>query len=420
MRARYRGFDARNNAVWTPDGHVAYHTAALGVVLNLSTNQQRFFFGHTDDVVSMAQHPGGRLIATGEMGRYPTVRVWDAASVRWEDDAQPTAAREVACIRVKSLRRAATALAWSPSGNRLAVVGQDDEHTLHVFDLTATIESYAEGGGDSGRPRPPQPLGSSTTHGNKVLDCAWRNEDTVGVVGVKFACFAAVQGGGGGVTTERGLFGRKGKIEAIIAATPLPDGTLLTGSASGRLYTWSGRQVSRAVRAHRGAVYALSYDADSDTVYSGGRDGFVRAWTPSLDAKGSLSLKGHATAPTRVRAVQRSPARGELIVGTYGGQLLTASDALDSGADVVLSSHYYGELWAVDVHPSEPLAVTAGDDSVVRVWDLHSRTCLRSADVGTWVRTVGWSPDGAHIACGTGGRLGGKIPKVRFPPCQQS
>ena len=39
---------------------------------------QRFFRHHDDDVVSLAVHPDGRHVATGQCGRNPAVLVWDA------------------------------------------------------------------------------------------------------------------------------------------------------------------------------------------------------------------------------------------------------------------------------------------------------------------------------------------------------
>ncbi|CAN0023947.1 unnamed protein product, partial [Discosporangium mesarthrocarpum] len=39
----------------------------LGVVYHPSTHSQRYYQGHSDDIVSLAVHPGQVLVATGEV-----------------------------------------------------------------------------------------------------------------------------------------------------------------------------------------------------------------------------------------------------------------------------------------------------------------------------------------------------------------
>ena len=63
----------RGNVAYSSEGKVVYHTASLGVILNGST--QRFHQGHTDDIVSFAMDPKGRFVATGQMGKKPSVHM---------------------------------------------------------------------------------------------------------------------------------------------------------------------------------------------------------------------------------------------------------------------------------------------------------------------------------------------------------
>lgn len=53
----YRGYDCRNNLFYTSSGEVVYHVAAVGVVYNRSAHSQRFYTGHTDDILCLALHP---------------------------------------------------------------------------------------------------------------------------------------------------------------------------------------------------------------------------------------------------------------------------------------------------------------------------------------------------------------------------
>jgi len=49
------------------NGNIVYHAAALGIVLDLASNTQRFFNQHIDDITAMDVHPNGVLVATGEV-----------------------------------------------------------------------------------------------------------------------------------------------------------------------------------------------------------------------------------------------------------------------------------------------------------------------------------------------------------------
>ena len=80
-RYGYRGHDARMNVYYTATGDVVYHAAAVGVVMNPQTRQQRFFINHTNDISCLAMHPDGDLIATGQTGKDPRICVWRASTL---------------------------------------------------------------------------------------------------------------------------------------------------------------------------------------------------------------------------------------------------------------------------------------------------------------------------------------------------
>lgn len=74
----YRCEDCRNNLRYTRDDDIAYHAAAVGVVLSVSpdgTKKQRFNVIHTDDIISFAMHPSEELVATGQVGAKPKIQV---------------------------------------------------------------------------------------------------------------------------------------------------------------------------------------------------------------------------------------------------------------------------------------------------------------------------------------------------------
>lgn len=63
----FRSFDSRNNLKYTASNEVLFCTAGVGVVLNPKSVKQRFFNKHREDIVALALHPDGDIVATGQM-----------------------------------------------------------------------------------------------------------------------------------------------------------------------------------------------------------------------------------------------------------------------------------------------------------------------------------------------------------------
>ena len=47
----YRGHQCRNNLFYTVNKEVVYFVAGVGIVYNHKEHTQRFFLGHTDDII---------------------------------------------------------------------------------------------------------------------------------------------------------------------------------------------------------------------------------------------------------------------------------------------------------------------------------------------------------------------------------
>ena len=50
----YRGHQCRNNLYYTTSGEVVYFVAGVGVVYDVTNKTQRFFLGHSDDIIRYA------------------------------------------------------------------------------------------------------------------------------------------------------------------------------------------------------------------------------------------------------------------------------------------------------------------------------------------------------------------------------
>lgn len=67
LSVSYRGYDCRNNVLYSQSGEVLYHVAAVGVAYNRQLHRQRFYLGHDDDILSLSLHPLKDYAATGQV-----------------------------------------------------------------------------------------------------------------------------------------------------------------------------------------------------------------------------------------------------------------------------------------------------------------------------------------------------------------
>ncbi len=66
-----------------------------------------------------------------------------------------------------------------------------------------------------------------------------------------------------------------------------------------------------------------------------------------------------------------------------------------------MQGHLEGELWGLDTHPAQPVAVTVSDDRTLRVWDISAEhKMLNYRVLKKPARCACFSPDGKAIAIG--------------------
>ena len=143
----YRCHDVRNNLRYTQNDEIAYHTAAVGIVLNPIANTQKHFISHTDDIIAFDVNVSGTMAATGEVGRTPLMTVWNTDTME--------------CVKsFKGLfKKGISNVAFSPDGSKVAGVGVDEDHCVFVYDI----------GKGSGKPGPMQNVYASGKAGKETF-----------------------------------------------------------------------------------------------------------------------------------------------------------------------------------------------------------------------------------------------------------
>lgn len=341
----YRSHDCRQNLCFTSDSNeIVFMTAAVGVVHNISQNTQRLFGGnenrhtknfHSDDIVSLAIHPNRKLVATGEVGKNPSIFVWDSTN--------PSSA--VSHLKQGTNSRAVKSLAFSASGRLLAASGGDDKHTIHVWEWETgkKVQTFESG---------TEPIYN--------MEFSAKDEETLAYCGKNGLKLLDVGSG----KLHKGIFGKHG-IKDIYCLSFQKDGHCITGAQDGSVQKWNGTSISKELKAaHKGFVLAVM--ARDEVVATAGKDNKLNLYDDSLKFLQSYTLPYYAMSLDIDSDLT-------VLIGTRSGEVLRTKG---TGVESILTTHKDGEVWGLDIDEKEQVVVTTCDDNQILAYDLKTHKLL--------------------------------------------
>uniref|UniRef100_A0A3B4GUS1 EMAP like 6 n=1 Tax=Pundamilia nyererei TaxID=303518 RepID=A0A3B4GUS1_9CICH len=379
----YRGHQCRNNLYYTAGKEVVYFVAGVGVVYNTREHSQRFYLGHNDDIISLALHPERSLVATGQVGKDPYVCVWDTFTAQTVSLLRDGHTHGIAC------------LAFSADGQ---VTHTHTQSKTMIFKDKAGIKCKFSG---------------NSLDLRAVFWVYW-DPDYDSARGFWSLC-------GNALTPKRGIFGKTGDLQTILCVASAKDDITYSGALNGDIYVWKGLNLIRTVQsAHSAGIFSM-YSCEEGFA-TGGRDGCIRLWDVDFKPITKIDLR-EAEQGYKGLSIRSVCWRADrILAGTQDSEIFEVMVRDRDKPLLIMQGHSEGELWALDVHPKKPLAVTGSDDRSVRsVLSLDCESCKATVaecengstelrdmtevvhikDRKEVIHEMKFSPDGAYLAVGS-------------------
>ncbi|EGR30797.1 hypothetical protein IMG5_123400 [Ichthyophthirius multifiliis] len=366
----YKPNNKRDNQL--PDGDISLTYCHGYRFFYIQDNcRDMFFIKHIEDIVSFDLHPQRTIAATGQMAAKGKAKcidifVWDVET------------NEIKANFNDFHRRAVVLLKFSPNGQLLLSVGQDDDNSLAIYDWQAK-----------------RLVTTSQVDKAKVTSAAWKNETEFVTTGFKHVKFWTLSG-----RNAKSVIGKVTSSQKFVSqySSIYAENICFTGGADGNVYQWSGSAGTALKGAkHDKTVQTFGYDSKCKTLYSGGLDGKILKWIIQggnakpegllVDLSGQTSIQ-QLEFPSGVVSLDLQNNTKNVLLGTVGGQIIEFSN---NKCNLLLQGHFDGELWGLATSPNKDMIVTSGGDKTIRLWDINkNKMVVSTKPLNKDVRAVDW------------------------------
>jgi microtubule-associated protein-like 6 len=430
-----RGHCGLNTVHLNEKGHAVYAAASV-VIVQDGDKQLHHFQGHDDDVLCIAMSDDCLLAATGQVGEKGAVCIWLWNTVEYNREGRIDFPRDGGIYALSF----SPMVGDENVPLFLASIANDEDCTIDIWDMREgmrNIKLLTSIAGDTARIlsiawnpfHQDEALGSLVTCGDKHLQFwtfaqeARSEEDLAASDGREAAVHIIRHQPSWKDTTKQTALCVSFLQNTVAEPEPddkSPHGYTLTGMQDGSIFLWKWHPDDGSVfvikvlpAQHDGPIFTLC--TKGNYVLTGGNDGFVKIWSLKSFGDGApaqkqihLSTEGYSNrsngscvskilSPSVRSLCAQLEKKKEEEEGDEGGRgdtdnliilaatasneiyemMLTANSVRRSR--IIVQSHGGRNLQALATHPVKDWFATTGDDCVVRMWNLATRSCSHAA-----------------------------------------
>jgi len=344
----------------------------------------RYIFGHSSDIYSIAFNQEGQLLASAS--HYDTiVTLWDISN--------PTDPSQLTTLEGHT--NGISSVAFSPDGNTLASASYDD--TVILWDV-----SY---------PTAPHQLATLKAHNNRdVLSVAFSPDGETLASGS--ADTTVILWDVRNPAAPSRLTTLEGHSSDVWSIAFSPDGeTLASGSADATIILWNIKDINApsqftTLEGHSSDVWGVAVSPDGQILASGSADDTSILWNiknPTFPSQ-LTTLEGYSD---WVRNVAFSP-DGETLASGSADTTVTLWDVRDptTPSKIRTLEGHSSDVWSITFSPDGKILASAGSfDHTIILWDVinpfTSARLVKLERHDESVTSVAFSPDGETLASGS-------------------
>ena len=389
----YNGHSAKQNIYYSAKGELVYPAGALCVVHDLSNKTQAFFAGHADLVLSLKvfredqlinieDNKNRCLVASGDCGVRPSICVWDCET------------RTLLSCMKGFHRNGVQMLDFSPDGTKLATLGCDTYNSIAVYVWETGEKIWA-----------------TRTTFEKVHDLRYLANDVIASCGKDHVFFWKEQKNKYH-KRYRGLFGTAVKPETLTCVN-IVGNSIITGSATGMIYLWEGRNLVTSIKGHTASIYAcfVVNHGDEKGLITACSMGKIQIWNAKLEIGATFNASALGAMDTCVIGLAWNILTSRILIAFKSCEVfeMDAIDGRNAHNTSLISAHSNPRVCGLAVHSMDPkIFCTVGDDRTIRVYDAEQHKLLRVSILDTKGHSCAISPDGQIVLVGYGSGIPGR------------